>query len=238
MQIKAYWEVSREIPLKGSQFFIYLSRLRILNNLLNMLYTQSIYRFLQRGHIMARLFSICLIFLISMLTVAQAQITKRFCVNCKSPDKTYLCSIKSEGLANNTALGLHCVVKLSTTRKHQSCTVSKTEPDICEGRKVSFDYKDNQEKSTAGNSRILPGGKQQESDSEPVTRSKASEKQQHRKAQARQQARQRKKEPKTLIELTDKVADDTGKALKKTGKAISKATKKTFKCIGSLFSKC
>ncbi len=183
---------------------------------------------------MTRLFFVSLILILSMTTGSQAQITKKFCVNCKSPDKTYLCSIKSEGLANNTALGLHCVVKLSTTRSHQSCTVSKVEPEICEGKKVSFNYKEDNDKTTAGNSRILPGGSQAQDRQDNAGEKRSYNRDQTRKAKVRK----RKKEPETLIEFTDKVADDTGKALKKTGKAISKATKKTFKCIGSLFSKC
>lgn len=197
--------------------------------------------FFPREHnIMARYFLLWPVLFLYSTVIAHAQTNSTFCVSCQSPEKNYLCTVESEAITNRTALGLHCVIQLSKSRKHQSCTISKLEPETCDGKKVSFVYKEENSDTQAGNSRILPGGPQKQ-----ISEENGQPQEDRKKRPAKARHTERKKEPKTLVEFTDKVAKDTGKAIKdtgkalnKTGKAISNATKKTFKCIGSLFSKC
>ncbi len=103
---------------------------------------------------------ISVIALVSALLFAaaplQAQGLNSYCISCKGPERVYHCKLRSLKPTENARLGTWCVTKISNNFNHNSCTITKINPDICEGRRVTYMYNPAEKTKAADNSRILP----------------------------------------------------------------------------------
>ncbi len=95
-----------------------------------------------------------------LLTVntAFAKDLNSYCISCKGPVRVYYCKLKSLKPTENARLGTWCVNKISQNFTHNSCTITKINPDICVGRNVTYMYNPTTDKRPITNANILPGG--------------------------------------------------------------------------------
>ncbi len=188
-----------------------------------------------------------------------------FCVSCFGPQKTYKCNVDNLTGGHDSALGLHCVINIAKDHNHASCSVNKRQSEACDGKPIQYVYNKATPSSVAGNNRILPGA----DDTTSGSLQKPSQKPQSERTGSltKPKASQKKKEPDTLIELTDQAIEGSKKSIKKAGEKISNtadkignatkkttqvvsntakkvgnevgnAAKSTFTCITSLFANC
>lgn len=90
---------------------------------------------------------------------AYAKDLNSYCISCKGPERVYHCKLRSLKPTANARLGTWCVTKISGNFNHNSCTITKINPDICEGRRVTYMYNPAEKPpavKASDNSRILP----------------------------------------------------------------------------------
>lgn len=168
----------------------------------------------------------------------------RVCVRCNGPVAAYLCTVSApDESADKAALKGFCAAELTRGGGHVGCGATAENEAECQGVPKALVFGGQVEEMTpeapaTGTTVDLP--EDPATGSAPATVTKSA----------------RKKEPGTLVEMTQDAVDASGKQLKnagevvsgagevvvdaakKTGGTVKKAAKSTWNCITSLFSNC
>lgn len=193
-------------------------------------------------------YSLIFIF-IAMSQTAFAENARHYCVSCNNPDKTYLCKIASDkDSTRNPAEKLNCAVNIAKDYHHESCAVKASHLGVCKSMMLSYGNTSDSNiytlrRNRENNQSIFP---QPEGENE-VTQPDRYTAPEHR--QTPNRTTQDNEEPKTLVDLTNKVIKDTGERLDNTGDkikdsaeragdVIGNAARTTFDCVTSFFRKC
>jgi hypothetical protein len=152
---------------------------------------------------------------------------QEYCVACTGPDALYRCVLDNAGPGQTPSLQLFCLTSIARDGNHAQCAVKRGVTVFdCNGpvKRVSMAALE-AAKATA--------------QAQPGVQSPQPQ------AQVPGQAPAQQGEPKTLVEAMQraKAASDrqwtkTGEQMKEAGQKTGDFFKKTFTCIGSLFTRC
>jgi|LNFM01.2.fsa_nt_gb hypothetical protein len=158
-------------------------------------------------------------------------IAQGVCVECKSPDQTYRCSIKdSEKVQNVRGVGRAteyvCMTELARLGSHQSCRVSTSYSGPCIGIAQELDLAKLTPATTPSPGQMAPDGKPLSSEAPLPQPAKTGP-------------------PKTLEELARNTVSKSkeqisaaDESMRKAGGAVEGTLKKSWDCVVSLFSRC
>ncbi len=180
---------------------------------------------------------LCIIFSVGVVSwsaqagSAQADI----CVSCDNPAETYVCRATAAPehqsfLQDQRLLQVACIRKIATDYGHGQCRTNKTGRQTCTGALVTVDVTDMARQyvnrlpkplrpTTGGSASDVPAS----SDRPEASPS----------------------EPKTVVELAKRTAQNSqkqlnnvGEAVQKAGEAVGEGAEKTLRCLGTLFQDC
>lgn len=150
----------------------------------------------------------------------QTAAANSICVTCDGPPAVYSCSYAPSEDGNgpprsDRALQFMCIQDVARQYQHASCSVRRHELDACNGQIHML---------SPFALRTAPPGTNKRIGAETSRSSEV--------------AREKTKEPKTVLEMAKRTARSTKKQIDKSAKTVSKAARSTWRCISSLFSKC
>ena len=161
------------------------------------------------------------------------------CVSCQGPDAHYNCRLDTPASnARDLRLQLMCITELAHGGSHASCEVDKAQQNPCPGetKVVAAPASEAPPKAAAA----PPATPAPDPDPAPsVTKTEPAPTAVTPPPKAAETATPKpEKPPKTVQEMVEKGAANTGKSLQGAGNAVSNAAKKTWHCIATFFGDC
>jgi hypothetical protein len=135
---------------------------------------------------------------------------QEYCVACTEPNAVYRCVIEGARPGGGQSLQVLCMSALAKQGGHAACAIKRGTVFECDGPVKRVPWS-----STEG-------------PMQPQIPEKTAEKPEPDPSEP----------PKTLVEMTKQMNDQTAENMKKTGEAIKSSTKKTWDCVFSLFKQC
>ena len=151
---------------------------------------------------------------------------QRICVVCEAPDALYSCSCAPQNGAGarrgrtGGALKYRCIREVAETYGHQRCKVNDTPLSACPGTVHML-----REPRPVGGG-TTPGQAMHDLGAQPVQAPRAAD------------GGSDSREPKTVVELAKRAADQTQKQIEKSSETVTGAARQTWRCLSSLFDDC
>ena len=142
---------------------------------------------------------------------------QQFCVTCKDPDQTYVCSVETpQSNPNEKGLQLYCIIRTSKDGGHRSCAITNTDIAQCAGPVRTYSFQ----------APAIP----------PQVREAVKRFRKSREGDKPDEERPKQKgdEPETLIDLTGRAVKALPKGIKNTGETISGTASATTGKVGQV----
>ena len=159
--------------------------------------------------------------------LCQPALAGSVCVSCDGPPAVYSCSYAPDANGNvpgsGRALQFACIQDVARRYQHATCSVNRNHLGPCNGQvhMMSPGAASQAASQPSGNAAPDQGAGPLPAPVPPVAPAKGG-----------------KREPKTVVELAKRTADNTKKQIKKSARTVSKAARSTWRCVSTLFSKC